>query len=51
MANTYLRSREKEMLQKTLIENKFGKELNDLTEKCQKEIIRVFNELFAFRRG
>lgn len=45
MANTYLRSREKEMFQKTLIENKFGKELNDLTEKCQKEIIRVFNEL------
>lgn len=45
MANTYLRSREKEMLQKTLIENKFGKELNDLTEKCRKEIIRVFNEL------
>lgn len=45
MANTYLRSREKEMLQKTLIENKFRKELNDLTEKCQKEIIRVFNEL------
>ena len=45
MANTYLRNREKEMLQKTLIENKFGKELNDLTEKCQKEIIRVFNEL------
>lgn len=33
------------MLQKTLIENKFRKELNDLTEKCQKEIIRVFNEL------
>lgn len=45
MANTYLRSGEKEMLQKTLIENKFRKELNDLTEKCQKEIIRVFNEL------
>lgn len=45
MANTYLRSGEKEMLQKTLIENKFGKELNDLTEKCRKEIIRVFNEL------
>ena len=45
MANTYLRSREKEMLQKTLIENKFRKELDDLTEKCQKEIIRVFNEL------
>lgn len=45
MANTYLRSREKEMLQKTLIENKFKKELNDLTEKCRKEIIRVFNEL------
>lgn len=45
MANTYLRSREKEMLQKTLIENKFRKELNDLTEKCRKEIIRVFNEL------
>lgn len=45
MANTYLRSREKEMLQKTLIKNKFGKELNDLTEKCRKEIIRVFNEL------
>lgn len=45
MANTYLRSREKEMLQKTLIENKFGKELNDLTEKCRKEIIKVFNEL------
>lgn len=36
MANTYLRSREKEMLQKTLIENKFRKELNDLTEKCRK---------------
>ena len=33
------------MLQKTLIENKFRKELNDLTEKCRKEIIRVFNEL------
>ena len=33
------------MLQKTLIKNKFRKELNDLTEKCQKEIIRVFNEL------
>ena len=45
MANTYLRSREKEMLQKTLIENKFRKELDDLTEKCRKEIIRVFNEL------
>lgn len=45
MANTYLRSEEKEMLQKTLIDNKFGKELNDLTEKCRKEIIRVFNEL------
>lgn len=45
MANTYLRSGEKEMLQKILIENKFRKELNDLTEKCQKEIIRVFNEL------
>lgn len=45
MANTYLRSEEKEMLQKTLIENKFRKELNDLTEKCRKEIIRVFNEL------
>lgn len=45
MANTYLRSREKEMLQKILIENKFRKELDDLTEKCQKEIIRVFNEL------
>lgn len=45
MANTYLRSGEKEMLQKTLIENKFRKELNDLTEKCRKEIIRVFNEL------
>lgn len=45
MANTYLRSREKEMLQKNLIENKFRKELNDLTEKCRKEIIRVFNEL------
>lgn len=45
MANTYLRSREKEMLQKILIENKFEKELNDLTEKCRKEIIRVFNEL------
>lgn len=45
MANTYLRSIEKEMLQKTLIENKFRKELNDLTEKCRKEIIRVFNEL------
>lgn len=40
-----MRSREKEMLQKTLIGNKFGKELNDLTEKCRKEIIRVFNEL------
>lgn len=45
MANTYLRREEKEMLQKTLIDNKFGKELNDLTEKCRKEIIRVFNEL------
>lgn len=45
MANTYLRSREKEMLQKILIENKFRKELDDLTEKCRKEIIRVFNEL------
>lgn len=45
MANTYLRSGEKEMLQKTLIENKFRKELDDLTEKCRKEIIRVFNEL------
>lgn len=33
MANTYLRSGEKEMLQKILIENKFRKELNDLTEK------------------
>lgn len=40
-----MRSEEKEMLQKTLIDNKFGKELNDLTEKCRKEIIRVFNEL------
>lgn len=37
MANTYLRSREKEMLQKTLIENKFGKELNDLTESAGKK--------------
>lgn len=45
MANTYLRREEKEMLQKTLIDNKFGKDLNDLTEKCRKEIIRVFNEL------
>ena len=45
MANTYLRREEKEMLQKTLIDNKFEKELNDLTEKCRKEIIRVFNEL------